>query len=379
MQKNILLKVFLLIFFLSFFSCKQAPVVIDPFTLSHLPHIQQYEKQDHVFCSSPQISSDNLTLIDSQNYWRCRLSLAKYRIITDKSPESERHNLEISDLVKKISLKISQTSESILAHENTKLDERHHKQCLNMGYDIATTDQTKIDDYFACRFALLNQYTQDPPYGNESYLKYPNASYNNSFIIDRRIEKDIQLYSKQKDQYPDCVKFNIYSENFKRCTKAKDASDQCFKEIDKKKFIKEWEEKVSCQKYAYKEFPDKYLKPSERESEEAKKTNSNSDYYNSNSFSAIGIDVNQFSANNELSKSDEEKQKEKVDNQIKARAEINSKNKLYDRFELTKLRQKYISSCVKEADSRVTKYVSDLKNSCEILNKFKTLEEENND
>lgn len=381
MQKHILHKaftrIFCLIFLSAFISCQQVEITsLNQFFLSSLPHIQQFERQDHSFCSSLKIDFDKSEITTSQNYWRCRLSLAKYRLKTDKLPDSERHNLEISDLVTKISLKISQSSESILIHENNKLDNRHHQQCLEMGYEIATTDQVKIDDYFACRFVLVNKYQDEPPYGNEEYTKYPNRSYNTTFVIDRRIQKDIELYLKEKEKYPTCVKFNLYSEDFRRCKNAQDASEKCFSQIEKKKFLKEWEEKIACQKAAYSEFPDNFLKPDDKELEDAKRINSNSDFYNQNSFAALGIDANQFSAEALKEKTPEEKEEEEVKKNKELRAEINSKNKLYNKFELTKLRKRYIFACQKEADVRVSNYVANLKDSCEELKKFKTTDED---
>ncbi len=371
MQKNRLYKnffnFFCLILLSLILSCKSAKPLPNPFLLSILPHIQEFEKQDHLFCSSLKIDFDkNEDLFNSQNYWRCRLSLAKYRLTTDKSAENAKHNLEISDLVTKISLKVSQTSETILMHENKKLDERHHQQCLKMGYEVATVDQSKIDDYFACRFALIKKY-EEPPYGNEEYLKYPNNSYNSSFVIDQRLQKNIEIFSDKKAKYPACLKFNIYSEDFKKCEKAHEESSQCYATIDRKKFLKEWEEKIRCQKGAYNEFPDNFLKFENEQNSATKKTNNNSDYYNQNSFAALGIDEKQFSAQEIKAKSEEEKAAEKRQKQKELRAEINSKNKLYDKYELTKLRQKYIRSCQKEADFKVEKYLKKTKDDCENL------------
>ena len=55
----------------------------------------------------------------------------------------------------------------------------------------------------------------------------------------------------------------------------------------------------------------------------------------------------------------------------KSEKEINSKEGLYSKFEITKLRQNFIFSCLKEADIGIDKYAADLKNGCEALVDFK--------
>jgi len=77
-----------------------------------------------------------------------------------------------------------------------------------------------------------------------------------------------------------------------------------------------------------------------------------------------------------VEKTEEEKAKEKEQKQKEMRAEINSKKKLYDKYELTRLRQKYIFSCQKEADVRIDKYVTGLKQTCEEMKRFKTIDED---
>jgi hypothetical protein len=110
MQKKIYTIIFTAFFCITN-NCSQAPKV-DPFTLSALPEIQVLEKQDHTFCSSLKIDFNKSTDLKSGLYWRCRLSLAKYRILTDsRLSEDAKHNLNISDLIAKISLKLADTPE----------------------------------------------------------------------------------------------------------------------------------------------------------------------------------------------------------------------------------------------------------------------------
>lgn len=367
MQKKSFQKFYVAIFCVSV-ACSGAK---DTYIVSHLKHIQVLEKQDHKFCASLKLDFNKNDNSKSALYWRCRLSLSKYKLYTNNSmPEYVKHNLEISDLVTKISLKISVTPEAIMVRENKKIDNRQHQQCLIMGFEIETEDQAKIDDYFACRKALVEDQSLIPPFGNFDYLAYPNNSYNLGFVIDRRVDEGIARYNSMKEKYPNCIKFNLKNVNFKKCVMAQSKSHQCFSEIEKKKFKKELEEKTTCQKQSYIRFPNEFLKEDERAKAEIRKMNTSSDYYNQQSLSALGMDDSQFD-------SDEKRvEKEELKKQKMATKNINSKDGLYSKYELTQLRQKYIFGCQKEVDGRILQYVNDLKKTCEEMVKFEIVGEE---
>jgi hypothetical protein len=348
------------------FSCQKKELKKDPFLLSHLSRVQLQEKQDHNFCASLKLNFDESNNLNNQAYWHCRLSMAKNHLSTDNfSPQTQQNNAEISDLITKISLKISQISESILSHENNKMDERHHKKCLDLGYVFATDDQAKIDEYFACRKVLIDDQISVPAFGNLEYLDYPNNSYNLGFVVDKRIDAEIKNYDEKKAKYPNCIKFNLYEVNFKNCAAAQDKSRACFGEIEKKKFRKEWEEKILCQKQSYTKFGDELLKKDEAKKAELERIKLNSNFYNNNSFAALRLDESQFGSNKQN------------DLEIKkVKKNINSKENLYSKFELTRLRKQYISSCQKEADLRLKKYVEEFEKDCANLAKFEVLGEE---
>ena len=377
MQKKIFTKIVAAVFCI-IFSCKHVEEEKNPFVLSSFPRIQILEEADHRFCSDLKINFDKRIDLESNLYWRCRWAFAKYQLRTDSSAESVNFNAEITDLVLKISLKLAGTPESILMAENSKMDDRHHKQCLVMGYEFRTEDLTKIDDYFACRRSLITDYKLIPPFGNPQYLEYSNYSYDIGFAVDRRVDKEIERFKAAKKEYPTCVKFHLESLNFQNCKKAQDVSRQCFSEIDRKKFLKEMEEKVICQRRSYIRFPNKFLKEEDLKKAEIARTKANSDFHNQINFASLGVDYKSFMAlgkdksEEEIAKEIEEEEKQKLEEEAK---ETNSSNKLYDKFELTRLRQKYIFSCQKEADLRVENYHKDLIESCENAAKFSLIED----
>ena len=373
MQKNFVKKTILL-FFAILFACKNINSP-DPYILSLITDIRQLEKQDHQLCTSLKLNVDKEKNFDSSHYWRCRLTFAKYRISTGQpTPQQVKRDLEISDLVTKISLKIGQTSESFLSRENKKIDNRHHQKCLDMGYAFYTEDQAKIDEYFSCRKALIEDQQLIPPYNNTDYHNYPNDEYNIGFAIDRRLEESIKKYNEEKAKYPLCVRFNLYSENFKRCIKAQDNTRQCFKEIDHKRFKREWIEKTTCQKQSYTHFSDDMIKKTDGEKQaEIARDNSKTDYYNNYNFASIGIDGTLFAAEAEKEAQAEEKKAAEKKERIK---KINSKSELYSKFELTKLRQSYATSCQQKSNVAVEKYVEELKKSCDNMAKFEMIGDE---
>ncbi len=332
------------------------------YVLSHIPRIQSFENQDHKFCSSLKLDFDTRDNTKSHLYWRCRLSLAKYKLQVSDSPMAAMGNPEINDLIAKISVKIANTPEAVLLRENKYLDNRQHKQCLNMGFVFDTTDQAKIDDYFACRKALMSDYSLIPPFGKSEYLPYKNPAYNIGFIIDQRIDATLKRFEEAKEKYPTCVKYNLNSVDFKNCTKAQDVSRQCFTEINKKKFQKENAKKIICQKQAYIRFPDDLLREEDKKIIEKPLS-----YDYGQTFAALGINnVTDFGAPKKEEESKEEKQNNKA-------AEINSKKGLYAKYELTQLRQKYVISCQDEAQKQVDEYVEGLKKTCESLTIFEEI------
>ena len=375
MQKKISNKFTALFFSLFLLLAASCHKPADPYILSLIPQIRSLEMRDHQFCVSLKLNVDREENLNSSYYWRCRLSFARYRLSEgNPTPQQARRDLEINDLITKISLKVNETSETFLSRENKKIDNRQHNKCLAMGFTLYTEDQAKIDDYFSCRKALVEDLRLLPPFKNPEYLNYPNSDYDLGYVIDRRLEEETKKYLQEKAKYPTCVKYGLYSENFRRCTAAWDNARQCLSEIERKIFLKEWEEKTTCQKQAYTRFSDDMIKQDDliTKQEEIHRTNKKSDFYNQYDFASIGIDGTLFLAEAQQEKEEEEKKKAKKDKAKK----INSKKELYTKYELTKLRQTYAVSCQKKSSNEIEKFKQNLKSSCEELTKFEALGEE---
>ncbi len=316
------------------------------------------EEQDNKFCEALQLEINGKGDFKNKSYWHCRLTVAKTRIkVGAASPKDIGFNQEINNSIIRILAKISETSDHPLIKITQKIEARQHKKCLDMGFVFDTTNQVKIDDYYSCRRALIEDTQNIPPFYNADYIPYPTKSYNLPLVIDARIDSKVKKYKDAEIENPSCMQFYNQADDYKKCLKRIENSKSCLTQIDKKKFKKEMEEKISCQKRSYLQFPDEFLKGDIASKEAIKKAKNNSDYYNKNNFASIGIDS--------LSKFDADAKRVKEVEVAKKNA--NSKNGIYSKLELTKLRQQYVEMCQKDADFIMTQYIHSLKNDCEAL------------
>lgn len=365
--------IFASLIFCALLSCAKKP--LPRYVLSTDPKIQALEIEDHKFCNSLDLNSGSSNKnFNGELYWRCRLSMAKYKLHVNFRAKSDiNYNAKITDLINQISAQLLTTRESSFIKENKKLDERDHQKCLNMGYDFNLSDRFKADQYLLCRKRLLDEDQLDPAFGVEEYLKYPNRSYNLSFILDNRIEIEVTKYQELEKNYPTCLKFFNKADDLKKCIAAQENSKKCAGEIDAKKFKKEAEQKTICQKQAYVRFPDSLLQDADQRKLDIKRTKANADIYNQNNFRALGImddDIELFESE-ETAKS----AKEKLEKQKKLEKNINSKKGLYSRYDLIRMRQRYIYACQQNADGELKKYNDSLKQECEDAAKYEPEEQ----
>lgn len=368
--KQILLFIALLSFILAF-SCSKKTEIF--YLLSTNSEVRKLEMHDHEICTRLKLNIDDQNILNSKYYWQCRLAFARYRISsTPQNPILQNiRSSNFIDLAAKINLKISQTNESFLSIENRKIDNHQHNQCLSLGFIFETDNQAKIDEYFFCRRALLEELQDIAPFGRQELLKYQNDKYNLPFIVNRRLEENLAKEKALADEFPTCMKFNIYSENFKRCKNAENNSRTCFNEINAKIFRKEWERKIKCQKQAYTKYSDDLLKVTDDSLIfENKQRNQNSDFINNNNLAALGASETDFISKEKLEEIKKEKQEKGKTNKA---SKINSKLGLYNKYELSKLRQKYIYACQLSSNDEIEKFGHQLENQCEKLKEFEIL------
>lgn len=358
----------LIIVLLTAFSCAKTK---SPFILSSTKNLEILEEKDHKFCNSLSINYDKKDLIKNYSYWNCRLLTAKHHLLESNDTFSANHNAQIIELLNRINSIIERLPQNLIIESNSRVDEQNHRQCLKVGYKIATQNQEEIDDYFSCRQALLTEHKAIPPFFNQDYLGYKNKDYNIDFVINRRLRKSLAEYEKQKAEYPKCVKFNLYSLNFKNCTDAFDKSRACHSKIPKQRNKKMVEGKTECQRQSYIHFPDILIKEDDKGEDDSKKTNMKSDYYNQNSLSSLGLSAKDF-----MSPTNKDEEVEKEEEKPKTLEDINNYEHLYTKLEIGLLRSSYAGTCQQDVDVEIARYVKSLEMACDELTKFQVIGED---
>jgi len=368
-----------IILFSVIFGCAKK-INYEPYIISQNPQIKRIERGDHDVCVSLKLNFDSQDINQSKLYWRCRLTFAKFRLNTRNTRGSQVQNQqindEISNLVAQISLKLASDSLENLYSQNLKLDNFHHQRCQKLGYEVDTDDKLKIEEYFTCRKALIDEYNLSAPYGNEEYLKYKNETYDIGFVVDQALTKNLKKQSEALSKYPDCKKYSFRSENFKNCAKAIEDNKQCLAKIPEQIYKKDGQEKILCQKKVYDKYGDELLIDYDKKQQEIIKNNYNADTANGNNLESLGLNQKMFVVESKA-KLDEKNTLENDQISLKERRQkINSRTELYSKSELTRLRRIFISSCQKSINQIIYQYRDKLFEDCDKLSEYDEIEDE---
>lgn len=348
--------------------------------------LQKIEREDHQFCVSLGLDFGEDEL-KTEIYWRCRITLAKYKIKDDAIiPEDIRRNIMIKKLISDIGKNYSLSYEKWGDKRNSLFDNNDHQSCVTLGYNIDTIDKitssTTIEDYLACRKRLINSQQIIPPYNKTEYFKRPQDSYNIGFAINKRMDREIAKFEAAKEKYPVCVKFNLKSPEFKTCSLDYDEQRQCLTKIHRLKFRRELQEKSACQKKAYVRFPDSMINQDDEKARELSNIAESADLKNNSSFFSIGIDKDQLEkfrgeetkvikkTDNQNDKKDNDKKttdNEKKIAETKVKKNFNTKDDLYSKVDITRLRQQFIFSCQKATEPDLESYGNKLQNECNAI------------
>ncbi len=366
-----------LVFFsiLIFASCTKK--IRQPYIISDYFDIQQLEEYDHQSCANLKLNFDKSQNVESKLYWHCRLSFSKYHLeINPVFPRQQEFNQKITDLIAKISIKISRNQETNIEKAINKIDEKDHRQCNKMGYYPDAKDQAKIEEYYLCRKNLIELNYTELPFGNKKYAEYQNKSYNIAFVIDKRIKESIKQNQEKLEKNPECSSFRTYSDDFEKCVKSLDLYKNCLAESNVKILEKEGSEKIICQKQAYVRFNDEMIKNDERVDLEIINRNKNSDKQNKHNFESNGINEKDFIG--KVPKKKDEKilsEQDALEARIKKWEEEkkkgnkiqNNSNNIYSKHEIARLRREFISSCLKIIDADLSIYKKNIYEKCEKI------------
>jgi hypothetical protein len=335
--------------------------------VSEIPNINKFEEYDHKACIDLKLNFDNQENIESKLYWNCRLSFSKFHLETNPIlPRQIEFNTQLSDLIAKISLKVSRNQQNFLQQEIEKIDRLDHFKCLSMGYNLDDKNQIKIEEYYLCRKNLIELNYSEPPFGNEEYAKYQNKSYNISYIIDKKISDSMKRNLEKIEKNPDCKKYHPDSIDFEKCVRSIEDYKKCLNDGNIIIKTKENNFNVTCQKQAYHRFSDDMIKKNERNDLEILNRNLNSDSQNKNSFESIGINEKDFKGK---SKEIIEKEKQEI-NPIflnDPKAVNNSFSDIYSKEEISRLRKKFILNCTSLLNREIRLDKEALSEKCEKI------------
>lgn len=346
-----------------------ATELYEPYILSNNEVIRRIERGDHEVCLSLKLNYDSQDINQSKLYWRCRLVFTKFRLNTRGSQVSEIND-EITNLVAKISLKLTGDSIENLYSQNLKLDKFHHQRCEKLGYQVDTDDKAKIEEYFSCRKALIDEYNLSAPYGNDQYLKYKNETYDLGFVVDHALENNIKKQAEAMQNFPECSKYNFRSENFKNCSKDIEDNRKCLAKIPEQIYKKDGEEKIACQRKVYEIYGDELLIDFEKQQNQIQKNNFIADTQNKNNLESMGLNQKMFMVESKEKLEQKNSLEDDQESQEQRRKKINSRTNLYTKSEITRLRRIYISNCQKEVNAQINKYREEIIKKCNDMLKY---------
>jgi len=333
--------------------------------------MQKIEKSDHQYCASLGLNIDESDL-KTELYWRCRVVLIKNKTSLTLTLEGIRRNAAIKKLIATISKQYSDSYEKWSDNRNSLFDNKDHESCVYQGHDFNSLKQTVVEDYFICRKRLINEKQIIPPFHKTEYFERPKDGYNIGFAINKKIDKDIEQFETTKEKYPKCIKFFFKRDMLQTCKSNYDQQRQCISKIAPARYQKELQIKIACQKKSYIRFSDSMLKEDFSKMEELEKARLAADMNNGRNFFSIGVDADQLSKfkSEEISakkESDETKNAEKKLRTQESIKNFNTKNNLYNKTDLTRLRQQFIISCQNAANPEIYAYENNLQKDCDSI------------
>jgi len=235
---NLIASKFVIIALFFVFSCNQ----------SYDAEMQKLEMQDNQFCVGIGLTP-NVDDLLTEIYWRCRIyKMQGHTKFTSRIKHLIGYNKALDRLDQKVKIDYKYYYEQWTKTRNDIFDNNDHNLCIMQGHDIKNFEATKLEDYLSCRRRLIRDQQIIPPFNKTQYFNRPQDSYNIGFAINKKLDAEIIKFNAAKEKYPFCVKFDLYSSEFKSCTIDYDNNRQCVKNIPKLRLKRELAEKVLCQK-----------------------------------------------------------------------------------------------------------------------------------
>lgn len=319
--------------------------------------ISEVKKYDHEFCSGLGLDKLSDNSIEKEIYWRCMISLAKNKIITDYiSPKNLRNNKSLNDYIENLEKNFQINYEEFNNYQNKFINQKHHKQCVGRGYNIENGNQKEIEDYMKCRFDLIKSFQITPPLHKTQYLKRPQDSYQISYALNKRQDEIIKKFKKAQKEYPKCIKLGINTKSFRYCVEDYSRKNECLRKIDDKLEKKMFQERVSCEIELRQRFPLSLVKRSKNIHKEYQKNTIDkrgisANIQNKNDFLSLGLDQMSLKAFYPNLKEPPKKNTEK-----KEEVDINNSDGIYSVSQYNDLKHRFLDKCKIKADIIISQF-----------------------
>ncbi len=345
------------------FSCNGS----ESYLFTYQSSLRIIERQDHQKCVSQGLDYGDWDEIITEMYWRCRYNLVQARIINDATtPDAIKNNAIVEKISQEILENLSRAKYSALAKIDDDIELSDHNKCMVMNNDLAIDQigNSANDRYYRCRQDLILARIPPAPKITHSFeaaiLPEDRAAQYLKIAADSRgSSKEALLVAQMMQKYPNCVGLNIKSDDFKRCSAATDQSLQCLTTIHSLQIKKELQDKIYCQQQAFIQFPDNYALAKDKSSSEIEKSklalkkDQGFQINQENNATLLYLEGNKTLTENIgrniVSNDDDEKK---------------SKEKLYSRTQLLKLRERFIYQCNKKMEEKLPDFAKKTSDDC---------------
>lgn len=329
--------------------------------------VRKIERADHQYCIALGLDFGDDNPLKTEIYWRCRIILADNKIIPEAiTPSDIRNNIMMNRIIKTIKDDYEDAFEKSNDSRNSLFDNNDHEKCVNLGFNMETLDKETVEEYYVCRKKFILEQQIIPPFFNDTYFNRGQDTYNVPFALNKDTDLRIKAYEETKARYPYCVKYYTKDDDkFFECIKAFEDQKVCYTKIPKAEISKLMLEKSLCQRKSYLRFPDSMIKNDDSRNKEIQKTTLRADNDYKNNFSSLGITPDKFDIFK--AKTEEEKKQEKKE---EVRKNFNTKNELYTRNELGRIKQDFLALCNQEGKVKTADYVAELNRECAASTKM---------
>ncbi|MFT6220073.1 MAG: hypothetical protein ACJA02_001229 [Myxococcota bacterium] len=300
--------------------------------------------------------------IITEMYWRCRYNLVEDRRIHDEvSADSIKNNAVIDKIGEEMLRNLSRAKYSALSKIDDDIDLTDHNSCFLNGHSLRIGKNN--DGYYKCRTNLVVRRIPPAPKVTHSFEASAlpkdrvddflrTVSKNN-----RENNKEAEMVVQLMQKYPNCIGLSVKSDDFKNCSSASDRSSQCLGAVHFLISKKELEDKTYCQEQAFIQFPDNYALAKNKSANEIKKLKAQiktqKDYQIKEEVNATltYLEGGRNIVNVGGVENDGDQESE-------------SKEKIYSKVELMKLREYFIFQCNAKMEDKIPEFVEDQKQIC---------------